>query len=325
MNRTLDLAKTVISIEAQALLSLRERLGEAFLKAVDLVSACQGKVIVTGIGKSGHVARKIASTLSSTGTAAVFLHPAESSHGDLGLIMKNDLIIAISYGGETPELSAIIQHSSRKGVPLIALTGNDKSALSSAASVTLDVSVSREACPLELAPTASSTAALAMGDALAMATMERKGFSEKDFAENHPGGSLGFKLSRVRDNMHTGSGFIVVSADSPLKKVFSLMSQAETRGAAGIVDGNGDLVGIITDGDIRRRIETSSDPLGGQAQDMMTKNPRTIDAEEIAEKALFMMEQFRINVLFVLDKQATRPKKPVGVIHIQDLLRNKVR
>lgn len=325
MKDSLKLAKEVLDIEAQAILGLKDRLGEEFLKAVKLVEQCEGKVIVTGIGKSGHIARKISSTFSSTGTASAYLHPAESSHGDLGMISKGDIVIAISYGGESPELTPVLTHVSRKGLPLIAMTGNSKSILARSAQVALDISVSREACPLELAPTASSTATLAMGDALAMMVMEKKGFSAENFAENHPGGSLGFKLSRVRDNMHTGAGFVLVTAETPLRKVFSAMSQKETRGAAGIIDADGELLGIITDGDIRRRLESAADPLAGMAREMMTKNPRTIDVNEIAEKALFMMEQFRITLLFVLDAGSTQPKKPVGVVHIQDLLKNKVR
>ncbi len=318
-------ARHVLEIEAQAILKLKERLGNHFDQAVQLISKCQGKVIVTGIGKSGQIARKIASTMSSTGTPALFLHPAESSHGDLGVISKDDIVIALSYGGESPELAAILGYVSRKGNALIAMTGSMKSSLAKSANLVLDISVEKEACPLELAPTASSTATLAMGDALAMAVMEAKGFGSEQFAENHPGGSLGFKLSRVGDNMHTGTGFILVSEETPLRKVFSMMSQRETRGTAGIIDGSGNLLGIITDGDIRRRLETSEDPLAGLARDMMVKNPRTIDVNEISEKALFLMEQFRISVLFVLDSQAEQPKKPVGVIHIHDLLRGKVR
>lgn len=271
----IDRARTVFDIEAQAILALRDRLNSSFEKAVELLGSCKGKVIVTGIGKSGQIGRKIASTFSSTGTSAVFLHPAESSHGDLGVIGKDDIVLALSYGGESPEMNALLNHVSRKGNVLIAMTGSQKSSLAQAAQVVLDISVAREACPLELAPTASSTATLAMGDALAMALMEQKGFSAEQFAEYHPGGSLGFKLSRVGDNMHTGAGFILVPEDTPVRKVFSMMSQKETRGAAGIVDTAGDLIGIITDGDIRRRLENSDDPLAGTAKEMMTRNPRT--------------------------------------------------
>jgi len=321
----IERARHVLDIEAQAILALRDRLNDSFEKAVDALEKCEGKVIVTGIGKSGQIGRKIASTFSSTGTSALFLHPAESSHGDLGVIASNDVVMALSYGGESPELTPLLKHISRKGNVLIAMTGVMKSSLAQAAKVILDISVSKEACPLELAPTASSTATLAMGDALAMALMERKGFGAEQFAEFHPGGSLGFKLSRVSDNMHSGTGFVLVSEDTPVRKVFSLMSQKDTRGAAGVVDSREDLIGIVTDGDIRRRLENNADPLAGTAKDMMTKNPKTVDANEIAEKALFMMEQFRISLLFVLDSQSSQPKKPVGVIHIHDLLRNKVR
>ncbi len=325
MSRTLDIGKSVIQIEAQSLLALKDRINSSFEKAVDIIADCKGKIICTGIGKSGHVARKLASTFSSTGTPAVFMHPAESSHGDLGLITKDDLVVAISYGGETTELNPILNTVSRRGVVLIALTGILNSSLGKGATVSLDVSVTREACPLELAPTASSTASMAMADALAMAVMDKKGFSAENFAENHPGGSLGFKLSQVKDNMHTGAGFVLVKKDTSLRVVFSKMSLAESRGAAGVIDDNGDLIGIITDGDIRRRIENVEDPLKGVASDMMTKNPRTVGCNEIAEKALFLMEQFRINVLFVQDHQSIKPKNPVGILHIQDLLRNRVR
>jgi len=319
----IERARTVLDMEAQAILALKDRLDDRFEKAVELLQDCQGKIIVTGIGKSGQIARKIASTLSSTGTPAVFLHPAESSHGDLGMISKGDIVLALSYGGESPELNALLAYIARKGNALIAMTGALKSSLATAAQVTLDVSVAREACPLALAPTSSSTASLVMGDALAMAVMERKGFGAIQFAENHPGGSLGFKLSRVKDNMHTGTGFVLCPEATPLRKVFSAMSQRETRGAAGIINSQGELMGIITDGDVRRRLEQAQDPLAGLAKEMMTANPRTIDVNEIAEKALFLMEQFRINVLFVLDSASATPRKPVGVIHVQDLLKNR--
>jgi arabinose-5-phosphate isomerase len=321
----IDLAKKVFDVEAQAILALKERLGDSFVRAMHLVRECQGKVVVTGIGKSGIVARKIASTMSSTGTPAVFLHPAESSHGDLGMITKDDLVIAISYGGETPELSSVLTYVTRKGIPLIAMTGNSGSDLATRAAAVLDVKVSKEACPLGLAPTASSTATLAMGDALAMAVLELKGFAADDFAQNHPGGGLGFKLSRIKDLMHSGRAMPVLKTDTPMKQVLTVMSHGEVRGAAGVTDETGDLIGIITDGDIRRKLESAGDPLAGSAGELMTKNPRTIDAHEIAEKALFMMEQFRINLLFVVDKTSASPKKPVGVIHIQDLIRAKVR
>ena len=321
----IDLAKKVFDVEAQAILAMKDRLGDSFLRAIHLVKECRGKVVVTGIGKSGIIARKIASTMSSTGTPAVYLHPAESAHGDLGMVTKDDLLIAISYGGETPELMNILSYATRKGIPLIAMTGNPKSDLAARAATVLDVKVNKEACPLGLAPTASSTATLAMGDALSMAVLETKGFAAEDFAQNHPGGGLGFKLSRIKDIMHTGKAMPVLKTDTSMKHVLSVMSQGEVRGAAGITDESGDLIGIITDGDIRRMLDSSGDPMKPTAGELMTKNPRTIDANEIAEKALFLMEQFRINLLFVVDKDSSTPKKPVGVIHIQDLIRAKVR
>lgn len=316
----------VLEVEAQAILGMRERLGSDFESVVHLIKNCQGKLILTGMGKSGQIARKLASTFSSTGTPAVFLHPAESSHGDMGIIANNDVVMALSYGGESPEFSGILRFVTRKGVPLIAITGKPQSSLAQAAQWTLNVHVSEEACPLGLAPTASSTATLAMGDAVAMAVMAEKGFSPEDFAEYHPGGSLGYRLlTRVKDVMHAGEALPTVLLETPIRDVFSIMTHKDVRGAAGIVDENGDLVGVITDGQIRRRLEKSTDPLTGVAKDLMTTNPRTVDANELAEKALFVMEQFQINMLFVLDKESAHPKKPVGILHVQDLLRARIR
>lgn len=313
-------------MEAQAILALRERLNGDFEQVVQLVKQCSGKLILTGMGKSGQIARKLASTFSSTGTPAVFLHPAESSHGDMGVIENDDIVIAISYGGESPEFSGILKFVARKGIPLVAMTGKLDSSLAKAAQYTLNVAVSEEACPLGLAPTASSTATLAMGDAVAMAVMAEKGFSSSDFAEFHPGGSLGYRLlTRVKDVMHTGEALPLVGLETPIRDVFSIMTHKDVRGAAGIVDEKGDLVGVITDGQIRRRLEKNTDPFTGVAKDLMTTNPRTVDANELAEKALFVMEQFQINMLFVLDKESPTPKKAVGILHVQDLLRARVR
>jgi arabinose-5-phosphate isomerase len=320
-----DLAKKVFDVEAQAILALKERVNDIFLQAVDSIVACEGKIVISGIGKSGIIARKMAATFSSTGTPSIFLHPAESAHGDLGVIVKGDLVIAISYGGETPELNALLTYVTRKGIPLISITGNSGSELAQRSQFVLDVKVSREACPLGLAPTASSTATLAMGDALAMCVLEKKGFSAENFAENHPGGGLGFKLSRIKDLMHAGNALPLLSKTDSMKKILAVMSNGEVRGAAGVVDSAGDLIGIITDGDIRRKLDGDSDPLNCTAFDIMTQNPRTIDASEIAERALFLMEQFRIISLLVLDKSSSQPKKPVGLVHIQDLIRAKVR
>ncbi|MNK95076.1 Arabinose 5-phosphate isomerase KdsD [compost metagenome] len=326
MSKVIQQAIKVLEVESQAILALRERIGADFEKAVQIVAASKGKLVLTGMGKSGQIARKLASTFSSTGTPSVFLHPAESSHGDMGLIENDDVVMALSYGGESPEFSGILRFVARKNIPLIAVTGNNNSSLAKAAQVTLNVQVSEEACPLGLAPTASSTATLAMGDALAMVVMAEKGFSSSDFAEFHPGGSLGYKLlTRVRDVMHGGEALPTVGLETPVRQVLSVMTHKDVRGAAGIVDEKGDLVGVITDGDIRRRLEKSEDPLTGVAKDLMTTNPRTIDANELAEKALFVMEQFKIQMVFVLDKESAQPRKPVGILHIQDLLRGKVR
>lgn len=324
-NPRLELARKVLEIESQAILSLKERLDGNFQKAVEMILACEGKVVWTAIGKSGHIARKIASTMSSTGTPAMFLHPAESSHGDLGFVEKKDLVIAISYSGGSHELLPILGYCSRKGVPLIAMTANPESEMAKRAQVVVDLKIPKEACPLGLAPTASSTATLAMGDALAMVVLDAKGFRSEDFFQNHPGGGIGFRLSQVRDLMHGGSGLPVLSLKTPMREVFSVMSRGDVRGAAGVLDENEQLVGIVTDGDIRRRLDGDQDPFEGTAGELMSKNPRTIDAAELAEKALFLMEQFRINVLFVLDKESPNPRKPVGVIHVQDLIRAKVR
>lgn len=326
MSRIVQQGLRVLEVEALAIMGLRDRIGTDFEQVVNIIKNCDGKLIITGMGKSGQIARKLASTFSSTGTPAVFLHPAEGSHGDLGIIRNNDVIIAISYGGESPEFTGILKFVARKGIPLIAMTGKMESSLSKAAQITLNVSVSEEACPLGLAPTASSTATLAMGDALAMAVMTEKGFSSEDFAEFHPGGSLGYRLlTRVKDVMHAGEALPTIGMDAPIKQVFSIMTHKDVRGAAGIVDVQGDLIGVITDGQIRRRLERSDDPLTGFAKDLMTTNPRTIDINELAEKALFVMEQFQINMLFVLDKESLQPKKPVGILHVQDLLKARVR
>jgi arabinose-5-phosphate isomerase len=317
-------AHRVFDIEAKAIHGLKERLGENFTKALDILMACEGKVIITGIGKSGHIARKIASTMSSTGTPAVFVHPAESSHGDLGVVGPKDVIIAISYGGESPELQDVIRFAVRKGIALIACTGKLSSSMAQAAAVVLDISVREEACPLGLAPTASSTATLALGDALAMALLKRRGFKQEDFAEFHPGGSLGRRLlTRVQDVMHGGDALPVVKPTTGMREVLGLMTQKEVRGVAGVVDEAGVLIGIITDGDLRRRLEKSHNPLDETAADVMARNPKTVDAGELAEKALFMMEQFRIQSLFVVNK-ALDAQKPVGILHLQDLIRAKI-
>ena len=334
MTREVSDASRVFEIEANALLALRSRLenhaaAEALTRAVDLMASCQGKVVIAGMGKSGLVGRKIAATLSSTGTPSVFLHPAEGSHGDLGVIGSQDVVVGISYGGETPELESLLRYVARKNLPLIAITGNPMSTLGKAGTICLDVSVAEEACPMRLAPTASTTATLAMGDALAVATLDRRGFRAEDFAELHPGGKLGRRLlTRVADVMHTGDALPLVSLDTPMREVLSAMTQKEVRGVAGVLDEQGQLVGIVTDGDLRRRLEKSLNPLEEKARDLMSRAPKTVDASELAERALFMMEQFRIQTLFVMNRDlgvSGRSGRPVGLLHLQDLLQAKLR
>ena len=326
MLQDIEEAVRVLDIEARAIQNLKTRLGDSFIKALDLLGSCSGKIVVTGMGKSGQIGRKIASTMASTGTPAVFLHPADSSHGDLGIISQNDVIVAISYGGETPELKDMVRYSARKGIPLIACSGNLTSSLAQSANVCLDISVKEEACPLGLAPTASSTATLALGDALAMCLLRRRGFKEADFAEFHPGGSLGRRLlTRVEDVMHTGDALALVKETTNMREVLALMTTKEVRGVAGVCDASDCLIGVITDGDIRRRLERSKNPLDDTASDLMSRNPKTVDASELAEKAIFMMEQFGIQNLFVVRRSDGTRNHPVGLLHLQDLLRAKLR
>lgn len=325
MSRVLNRAIETLKIEADAILQLIPRLNENFEKAVDAIIKCEGKIILTGIGKSGQIARKIASTFSSTGTPAIYLHPAESSHGDLGVISRKDLVIALSYGGESSELNPLLNYISRNGTFLIAITGKAKSTLAQAANVFLDISVEKEACPLNLAPTSSSTATLAMGDALAMSVLEVRGFKTEDFAELHPSGSLGAKLMRVREIMQTGAALPFVKKETSMKELLTAMTHQSVRGAAGVIDGELRLIGVITDGDIRRFLEKNQDPFSKTAADIMSNSPKTIDAGELAERALFLMEQFRTQMLIVLDKNSGAPLRPVGMIIYQDLLRTKVR
>ncbi|MGE4131078.1 MAG: SIS domain-containing protein [Bdellovibrionales bacterium] len=321
MSADIEEGRRVLKVEAQAILDVAEKLNGAFSTSVEMVLNCKGKVIVTGIGKSGQIARKLSSTLSSTGTPSLFLHPAESSHGDMGVIGTQDLVIAFSYGGESSELGPLLNFLARKGVPLVAFTARGDSALAKAAKTVLDIAVREEACPLGLAPTSSSTVSLALADALAMAVLKRRGFRKEDFAEFHPGGALGRKLTlRVRDVMHSGDAVPLVGLNEEMKSVISLMTSRDVRGVAGVLDGQNNLVGIITDGDIRRRLEKSSNPLLEKAQDVMSRNPKTIDCHELAEKAAFLMQQFKIDRLFAIDRKSDHPGRPVGLIHFQDLL-----
>ncbi len=316
----------VLDIEAQSILSLKKWVNDDFVRAVESILACSGKLVLTGMGKSGHVARKISSTFSSTGTPSVFLHPAEASHGDLGIISAQDVVMAVSSSGHTAELGIVMEHCARIGVPVIGLAGEVESLLGRSSQIFVNVKVAEEACPLGIAPTASSTAALAMGDAIAMSVLEGRGFKAENFAVLHPGGSLGFRLvKRVKDFMHVGQGLPFVKPESPMKDVFAMMTHRDVRGVVGVLDPEENLLGVITDGDIRRKLDKDQSPFSGTAQDLMNKNPRIIDANELAEKALFLMEQFRLQYLFVLDQSSNQPKKPVGIIHFLDLLQAKVR
>jgi arabinose-5-phosphate isomerase len=315
----LALARKVLRTEADAILSLVDRLDGGFTAAVQLLYECRGRVIVTGMGKSGIICRKIAATLSSTGTPAFFLHPAEAIHGDLGVIQADDVVVALSYSGETEELLRVLETIRRLGARLVAITGNVPSTLGQAADVTIDCSVAEEACPLNLVPTASTTAALALGDALAMALLVRKGFREEDFASLHPGGKLGKRLMRVEHLMHSGVELPSVVGTTPMRDVIYEMSR-KGLGMACVVDAEGRLAGIITDGDLRRHMAATPDVLNRNAGDVMTKGPVTIDRSMLAVQALSLMEQRKITSLVVVGD--TRVVE--GVLHLHDLWRTQM-
>lgn len=318
MDNILDIAKRVLKIEAEAVYALTEKLNSDFERAVEIIFNSKGRVVVTGMGKSGLVGKKIAATLASTGTPAFFLHPAEASHGDLGMVTSDDVIIAISNSGETEELINLIPFLKRFNVGLISMTGNPESTLSKAADVTLDISVREEACPLGIVPTASTTAALAMGDALAVALLTKRGFKEEDFAFFHPGGSLGKKLFiKVKDLMHTGDALPIVSPDMPMIKATVEIS-SKRLGVTIVVDSEKRILGIITDGDLRRGIERWGKAFFDmKAGEVMTKNPKTISEEELAVKALSMMERHSITSLVVPDDSG----RALGIVHLHDILR----
>ncbi|HEV2332948.1 MAG TPA: KpsF/GutQ family sugar-phosphate isomerase [Gammaproteobacteria bacterium] len=311
------LAREVLDTEASAITALKERLDGSFTEACRLMLACRGRVVVTGMGKSGHVANKIAATLASTGTPAFFVHPGEASHGDLGMITGEDLVLALSNSGETSELVTILPLIKRLGVKLIALTGKPDSTLAKTADVHIDVSVAREACPLNLAPTASTTAALAMGDALAVALLEARGFTEEDFARSHPGGSLGRRLLlRVEDIMHTGATIPQVSLGTPLSQALMEMTK-KGLGMTAVVDSQGRVAGIFTDGDLRRTLDKRVDVHKAGIDEVMTKHCTTVTAETLAGEALHLMESRKFNGLLVVDEDRTL----VGALNMHDLLR----
>lgn len=315
----LSLARRVLETEAAAILGLLDRLDRRFERAVQLLLECRGRVIVTGMGKSGIVCRKIAATLSSTGTPAFFLHPAEAVHGDLGVVQGADVVLALSYSGETDEIVRLLETIKRLGATLIALTGAAGSTIGQAADVVLDCHVPEEACPMNLAPTASTTAALALGDALAMTLSVAKGFKEADFASLHPGGKLGKRLLRVEQLMHGGAQAPIVGRDAPLPEVIYEMS-SKGLGMSCVVDADGQLVGIITDGDLRRHMSTSANLLEQRAADVMTPDPFTIGRSTLAVEALRILEREKITSIVVIDPE----RRVAGVVHLHDLWRTEM-
>jgi arabinose-5-phosphate isomerase len=316
----LELARRVLAIEADAVRALIDRLDERFLGAVSLIQACRGRVIVSGIGKSGHIARKLASTLSSTGTPAYFVHPAEASHGDLGMIQRDDVFIGISYSGESDELLQILPLVRRQGARLIAIAGNAQSSLAREADVFLDAGVAQEACPLNLAPTASTTAALALGDALAVTLLQARGFSAEDFARSHPGGSLGRRLlTRVADVMRKGDDVPAVRDHATLKAAILEMSRGRI-GMTAVLDASGRVSGIFTDGDLRRALEKITDIGAARVTDVMSVRPRSIRPDALAAEAVQIMETHKISQLLVVDAVGNL----VGALNMHDLFRAKV-
>ncbi|RNC67885.1 MAG: KpsF/GutQ family sugar-phosphate isomerase [Desulfuromonadales bacterium] len=315
----LEEARKVIRIEADALQALADSINGEFERAVRLILAAKGRVVVTGMGKSGLIGQKIASTMASTGTPAFFLHPAEGLHGDLGMIMKGDVVIAISNSGETEEVIRILPIIKRLGASLVAMTGNPGSTLTKAGDVFLDISVREEACPLGLAPTASTTATLAMGDALAVALLLERGFRPEDFALFHPGGSLGKKLLlTVGDVMHAGDALPLVAQDTPMREALFVIT-SKGLGVTGVTDAGGALAGVITDGDLRRALSRGVDILNLPACELMGRNPKRILRHDLAAKALQRMEEHSITSLFVFEAEGG--DRPVGVIHLHDLLK----
>ncbi|HLC42473.1 MAG TPA: KpsF/GutQ family sugar-phosphate isomerase [Methylomirabilota bacterium] len=317
----LKLAERVLRIEAEGIFGLIPRLNHSFLKAVETLRACQGRVVVTGIGKSGHIGRKIAATLSSVGTPAFFLHPAEGAHGDIGMVARGDVVMVISNSGETEEVLTLLPAIKRLELPLVLLSGHPQSTLAQHADVVLDVSVAEEACPLNLAPTASTTAALAMGDALAVALLELSDLQEEDFAVVHPGGNLGRRFLKVEDLMHRGDKIPRVDEESVMKDVVVEMT-AKRLGVTTVVDAEGALVGIITDGDLRRALQRDGNVFEKHAKEVMTRQPRTVKKNVLASVALEMMEQNPsrpITQLVVVDAE----RRPVGIVHLHDILRAK--
>jgi arabinose-5-phosphate isomerase len=317
--KILESARRVLQIEADAVLALMPRLNGDFSRAVQAILKCEGRVVVTGMGKSGLICQKISATLASTGTPALFLHPAEGIHGDLGMMTKSDLVLAVSNSGETEEICRILPVIKRMGLPLIGMAGNPRSTLAQAADIFLDISVAEEACPLGLAPTASTTATLAMGDALAVVLLEERGFRAEDFALFHPGGALGKRLLlRVEDLMHTAGAIPRVSGDTLLREALFEITDKQL-GVTGVINDAGELIGVFTDGDLRRVMESGLDSLKKPINEVMTRTPKRILQRNLAAKALQLMEAHSITSLFVFADEEGRV--PVGIVHLHDLLR----
>ena len=318
-DQALELARQVLRIEANAVLALSGRIDGAFLQALSLILNCRGRVIVSGIGKSGHIGRKIASTLASTGTPAFFVHPAEASHGDLGMITEDDLVIGISNSGESAELLNIVPSIKRQGAKLIAMTGNARSSLSRDADVHLDAAVAHEACPLNLAPTASTTAALALGDALAVALLDARGFGAEDFARSHPGGSLGRRLlTRMHDVMRSGEAIPVVGPEASIAEAIREVTRG-TIGMTVVVSAERKVLGIFTDGDLRRAVLKHPDLSRLTVREVMTANPRVMNPDKLAAEAVEMMEKYKINQIPVVDEAGCL----VGALNMHDLFQAK--
>jgi len=314
--QSLGHARRVLAIESAAIDAVSNRLDDAFVHAVDLMAASQGKIVVTGMGKSGHICRKIAATLASTGTPAFFLHSAEALHGDLGMLARQDLVLAISNSGETREVVDLLPAIKRLGVPLVVLTGDPASTLGRAADAVLDVSVAEEACPMGLAPTASTTVTLALGDALAVALLQQRGFRSEDFATLHPAGALGRKLLRVADLMHIGAALPTVALDARMVDVLSAIG-SKGLGITCVVDPGGALAGVVTDGDVRRALADAGDILVRTSADVMNTEPKTIAGDALAATAVALMERHAITSLVIVDDA----HRPLGLIHLHDLLR----
>lgn len=314
IDRDITAARRVLALEASGINALADGLDDSFSRAVAILHRCSGRVVVSGMGKSGLIGRKIAATMASTGTPAFFVHPGEASHGDLGMITVSDVVVAMSNSGETAELADIVAYTRRFSIPLIAITGGANSMLATAADVTLLLPSTPEACPLGLAPTTSTTATMALGDALAVALLERRGFSSDDFQVLHPGGRLGSRLIKVADIMHASDKVPLVAMDTPMSDTLIEMT-SKSFGCVGVVNDTGELVGVVTDGDLRRHMQ--ADLLGKSAQDVMTASPKTIRPGALAAEALQLMNAHAITSLFVLDAD----KQPIGILHVHDCLR----